>query len=95
MRNVLLAVVAALACAAFIATDAEAKRLGGGRSFGAQRNMTAAPASTPGKPVQAQPGQAQQAAAAGAPAAQASGFARWAPLLGGLALGGALGWLMG
>src|SRR4029077_6430755 len=42
---------------------------------------------------------AQQAAPAAAPAAAqpqpASGFARWAPLLGGLALGGALGWLMG
>jgi len=97
MRNLLLAVVAVLACAVFVASDAEAaKRLGGARSMGAQRNVMAAPSSAPAKPAQAQPGQAQQATPAATPQPQpASGFARWAPLLGGLALGGALGWLMG
>jgi predicted lipid-binding transport protein (Tim44 family) len=80
-----------LLCVAFIATDASAaSRLGGARSLGTQRNVTSAPPSAaPAKPAQAAP------AAAPAAAQPASGFARWAPLLGGLALGGALGWLMG
>lgn len=82
-------------CVAFAATEAEAaKRLGGGRTIGAQRNITSAPpAAAPAKPAQAA-GQSAAAPAAAQPQ-PASGFARWAPLLGGLALGGALGWLMG
>jgi predicted lipid-binding transport protein (Tim44 family) len=92
MKKLLFGFSAALLCAAFVATEADAARLGGARSSGVQRNVTSAPPSAaPAKP-------AQQAAPAAAPAAQpqpASGFARWAPLLGGLALGGALGWLMG
>ena len=92
MKKLLLGFSAALLCAAFIATEADAaKRLGGGSSVGTQRNVTnAPPAAAPAKP-------AQQTAPAAAPAAAqpASGFAKWAPLLGGLALGGALGWLMG
>ena len=93
MKNLILGFSAALLGVVFMATDAEAKRLGGARSMGAQRNVTSAPpAAAPAKP-------AQQAAPAASPAATqpqpASGFAKWAPLLGGLALGGALGWLMG
>jgi len=96
MRNFLLALVAALACAAFVAHDAEAaKRLGSARSVGTQRNVTTPPAATPAKPAQASPQQSQAAPAATTQPQPASGFARWAPLLGGLALGGALGWLMG
>jgi predicted lipid-binding transport protein (Tim44 family) len=57
--------------------EAEARRLGGARSLGAQRNVTApAPAAAPAKPAQQ------------APAAASS---KWGPLLGGLAIGGALG----
>jgi predicted lipid-binding transport protein (Tim44 family) len=93
MKKHLLGISAALLCAAFIATDADAAKLGGARSVGAQRNISKTPpAAAPAKPAQ------QQAAPATAPATTpqpASGFARWAPLLGGLALGGALGWLMG
>jgi predicted lipid-binding transport protein (Tim44 family) len=92
MKKLLLGFSAALLCAAFVAPQADAARLGGARSVGTQRSVTSAPSSAPAKPAQ------QQAAPAAAPAAQpqpASGFARWAPLLGGLALGGALGWLMG
>jgi len=100
MKKVMLGIAAALLCAVFVATDADAGRLGGSRSVGAQRSVVRTPPSAaPGKP-------AQQAAPATAPATSpassptpapqpASGFARWAPLLGGLALGGALGWLMG
>jgi len=94
MKKLVLGFSAALLCAAFVATEAEAaKRMGAGRSVGAQRNVTNAPPAA----VPAKPAQQQAAAPAAAPAAAqpASGFARWAPLLGGLALGGALGWLMG
>ena len=94
MKKMISGLAAALMCLALIATDADAaKRLGGGGSMGAQRNVTSTPpASAPAKPAQ------QQAAPAASPAATpqpASGFARWAPMLGGLALGGALGYLMG
>jgi predicted lipid-binding transport protein (Tim44 family) len=94
MKKIVFGFAAALLCIAFVATEAEAARLGGARSVGTQRSITSAPpASAPAKPAQ------QQAAPAAAPAAAqpqpATGFARWAPLLGGLALGGALGWLMG
>jgi predicted lipid-binding transport protein (Tim44 family) len=91
MKRLILGISAALICTAFVATEVDAKRLGGARSSGAQRSVTnTPPTATPAKPAQAQPAQAAPAAAA-----PASGFAKWAPLLGGLALGGMLGWLMG
>jgi predicted lipid-binding transport protein (Tim44 family) len=96
MKKLLLGFAAVLLSAAFVATEADAaKRLGGGGSMGAQRNVTSTPpAAAPAKPAQQQAAPAgQQATPAAAP--PASGFAKWAPLLGGLALGGALGWLMG
>lgn len=93
MRKLVFGFAAALLCVAFVATEAEAKRLGGARSVGAQRNVTAPPAATPAKPAQVQ--QAAPAATPATAAQPASGFAKWAPLLGGLAIGGALGWLMG
>ena len=69
--------------AASIAHDAEAARLGGGRSLGAQRQITAPPKqATP-------PSQQQQAAAAPQP----SGASRWLGPLAGLAAGLGLGWL--
>jgi predicted lipid-binding transport protein (Tim44 family) len=71
---------------AMVATDAEARRLGGGRSVGAQRNVTAPPASTPAKPAQQQ----QQAA----PAQQGSKWGMLGGILGGLALGGLLAWAL-
>ena len=95
MKRLLFGISAALICVAFIASEAEARRLGGGSSAGAQRSVAKTPpTTTPAKPAQAQPAQAAPASAAPA-AAPASGFAKWAPLLGGLALGGMLGWLMG
>jgi len=93
MNRFVLGFAAALFCVAFAATEADAARLGGARSLGTQRSITSAPpASAPAKPAQAQPAAAPAAAAQ--PAA-ATGMSRWMPLLGGLALGGALGWLMG
>ena len=67
--------------------DAEARRLGGGRSVGIQRNVTAPPA----KP--AQPQASPQKAPSAQPAPQAG--SRWGGILGGLALGGLLGYLFG
>jgi predicted lipid-binding transport protein (Tim44 family) len=79
--------------ATLVATDADAKRLGGGRSVGAQRNVTPAPA----KPAQGTP--QQQATPQPAPQAQpAQQGSRWGMLggiLGGLAIGGLLGYLFG
>ena len=76
-----------------VATDVDARRLGGGRNIGAQRNVTAPPAQTPAKPAQQQAAQGQQQGAQ--QAAPASAGSRWLPLLGGLALGGMLGYLFG
>src|SRR5258706_7379057 len=86
MKTFLIGLCAVLLGAALATSDAEAKRLGGGRSVGTQRSVTAPPAATPAKP-------AQQQAAPGAqqPAPAASGFSRWLPMLGGLAIGGLLG----
>jgi len=72
-----------------VATDAEARRLGGGRNMGVQRSVTAPPAQK-AAPQQAQ-GQ-QQGAQQAAPASTGS---RWAGILGGLAIGGLLGYLFG
>lgn len=89
--------VAAIGVAMVVPEADAAKRVGGGRSTGAQRNITnAPPASAPAKPGQtSQMNQTQQAAPAAAPAGAAaqpaSGLARWAPMLGGLAIGGLLG----
>lgn len=92
MKKLVLGFAAALLCVVFAATEAEAaSRLGGARSIGAQRNITSAPPAA----APARPAQAPSAAPAAAQPQPASGFAKWAPLLGGLALGGALGWLMG
>ena len=95
MRKLITGFAAALICVAFVATDADAaKRLGGGGNVGAQRNISnTPPAATPAKPAQAQ--QMQQSAAPAAAKPATSGMSKWMPLLGGLALGGALGWLMG
>ena len=94
MKKLVLGFAAALLCVAFVATEAEARRLGGARSLGTQRSVTnAPPAAATAKPAQ-QTAATAAAPAAGQPAA-ASGMSRWMPMLGGLALGGALGWLMG
>jgi predicted lipid-binding transport protein (Tim44 family) len=104
MKKLTLGFAVALLGTALVATEVEARRLGGGRPLGAQRSITSAPpAQTPARPAQQtqQVAPAQQSAAApagtaaaGQPAA-ATGLSRWMPMLGGLALGGLLGWLLG
>lgn len=78
MRRLWMGLAALVLGFAIALPEAEARRLGGGRTLGAQRNITAPPpAAAPAK----------QAPAA-APAQQGS---RWLPILGGLAIGGGLG----
>jgi predicted lipid-binding transport protein (Tim44 family) len=91
MKKWLLVVCVAVFGGMFLAVEAEARRLGGGRALGTQRNVTPAPAAPAGKATQAAPQQApgQQAA----PAAPAG--SRWGGILGGLAIGGLLGYMFG
>jgi len=96
MRNILIAILAAVFTGVFVAETAEARRLGGARSLGVQRNVTPPPA-RPTQQQAAPAGQQQQAApgTAGAQgAAPAAAGSRWMPVIGGLALGGMLGWLI-
>jgi predicted lipid-binding transport protein (Tim44 family) len=92
MSKWLLTAAIAFFSAAMVATDVEARRLGGGRNAGTQRNVTAPPAQTPAKPAQQQAQGQQQGAQQAAPASTGS---RWAGILGGLAIGGLLGYLFG
>ncbi len=86
MKRFLILALAALAATAVVATDtAEARRLGGGRSLGAQRQATPPPAAAPNvaptNPAAAAPGIPPKAAPA------ASGASRWLGPLAGLAAG--------
>jgi predicted lipid-binding transport protein (Tim44 family) len=94
MRKGLIGLCAVLLCGVLAMEDADARRFGGGRSTGVQRSVpNTPPAATPARPAQQQaaPNQAQNQAAA--TQAQPSGLSRWMPMLGGLALGGLLGYL--
>lgn len=106
MKTLLFGISAALIGVAMVAVDAEAARVGGGRSVGSQRSVTStppssAPARQQQQTQQAAPSQTQNAAPAAAkqptatPPAPATGLARWMPMLGGLALGGLLGAMLG
>lgn len=88
MKNVLIAAFAAVVGLGFAASDAEAKRVGGGKSSGMQRDNTvmkrdAAPAQ-PAAPTQnAVPAKPAQTT----PAPQPSGMSRWLGPIAGLAAG--------
>lgn len=86
MKNFLMAMIAACGLS-LIAVDVEAKRLGGGRNLGMQRNVQQAPPKAP-----AQQQQQQQAQQAGTPAQQPAAAAgnKWMGPLAGLALGAGL-----
>src|SRR5258705_5530773 len=83
MYNKWIAILAAVFSLGLLATDADAKRLGGGSSIGKQRSITP-PASSPSATPQA------PAATPGAPAPQPSGMSRWLGPLAGLAIGAGL-----
>src|SRR5258706_6836004 len=92
MRKILIGFAALLIGAALAVPEADAAKLGGGRSVGAQRSVTRTPpASTPAKPAQEQAAPAGQQNAAPAAQAKPSFMQKWGPLLGGLAIGGLLG----
>ena len=82
----LLAIVTALIGLSVVAIDAEARRLGGGGSFGKQRQSISPQQAAPKAPAQQQ----QPAATTGAPAQQPSAASRWLGPLAGLALGAGL-----
>jgi predicted lipid-binding transport protein (Tim44 family) len=85
MSKWLLALFALVLGTLFAVPDVEARRFGGARSLGAQRNVTPPPA----KPAQQQ----QAAPAKQGPQQAAPAGSKWGPILGGLALGGLLGYL--
>lgn len=85
MSKWLLSVFILILGGALIATEVDARRLGGGRAVGTQRSVTAPPA----KPAQQQAAPANQQA----PQQAAPQGSRWGGILGGLALGGLLGYL--
>jgi predicted lipid-binding transport protein (Tim44 family) len=89
MKRLFVAAFAFFLTGVFVAEVAEARRFGGGRSVGSQREAL------PQKP--AQPPAAQQAAPAAAPAAAAAQKAAspWRGALLGLAAGLGLAWLLG
>jgi len=89
MKRMFVAAVAFFLTGAFVAEDAEARRLGGGRAFGSQRQAV------PEKP--SQPPAAQRAAPAAPAAAGAAQKASspWKGALLGLAAGLGLAWLLG
>lgn len=84
MKQFLMALIAACGLA-LVAVDAEAKRLGGGKSFGMQRNTQQQ--ATPKTPAQQQQ---QQAAGTPAPQQPAATGNKWLGPLAGLAVGAGL-----
>lgn len=87
MRKWLLGLCVVVLGSALAIPDVEARRFGGARSMGMQRNVTKPPPAQAPAKQQAATNQNQQTAA------PATGMSRWAPMLGGLALGGMLGYL--
>lgn len=94
MKKFLLMAFALLLSVGLVVEDAEARRLGGARSLGIQRQMAPKPpARTPAQQQQATQGQNAAAPAAAAPARQ--GMGRWLAPLAGLAAGLGLAALFG
>ncbi|MBD9393379.1 Tim44 domain-containing protein [Acidovorax sp. ACV01] len=91
--------VVLVAMLAFAHADADARRLGGGKSTGQQSNNvtqreSATPPATPGAPAQSATNAAAKPAAAGAAAPAAAAAKKpWGAMLGGLAAGLGLAWL--
>src|SRR5450830_412357 len=88
MKHLLSIAIAAFLALGLMVQDADAARLGGGRSFGAQRSSV-----TPNRSLQQTP-PSQAAPAAPAATPQPAGN-RWLGPIAGLAAGLGLGWLIG
>lgn len=88
MRKTLALFAVVLSLGLTAGFDAEAKRLGGGKSSGLQRqSATAPPATTPGAPTQAAPAAGATAAAAAPAAAAAAAKRSWMGPVAGIAAG--------
>src|SRR3970040_1717787 len=90
MKRFFVALCALALGAALTIDSTEAARLGGGRSFGAQRTAPMQRQVQPAAPAQQSAGNPAQTA----PAAPAAGN-RWLGPIAGLAAGLGLGWLLG
>ena len=90
MEKLISVLATAVLAFGLIAHDAEAKRLGGGKSVGSQRSSVSPNSATP--PSKAAPVQ-NAAPASAAPAPKPA--SRWMGMLGGLAAGLGLAWLLG
>src|SRR5262245_16178090 len=88
MKRILIALSALFFTSVFVVDDAEARRLGGGRSAGAQRQAV------PERPA-APPAAQQTAPAQSAAAAAKKPMSPWMGALAGLAAGLGLAWLFG
>ena len=88
MKHLLSIAIAAFLALGLMVQDADAARLGGGRSFGAQRSSV-----TPNRSLQQTP--PSQAAPAAPTAAPKPAGNRWLGPIAGLAAGLGLGWLLG
>jgi predicted lipid-binding transport protein (Tim44 family) len=89
MKRLLIAMSALFFTSVFVVDDAEARRLGGGRATGAQRQDLPAKPTAPPAAQQAAPAQPAAAAAAKKP------MSPWMGALAGLAAGLGLAWLLG
>lgn len=89
MKKLWAAMFAAVMVAGLVPTDAEARRFGGARSLGIQRQAT------PPAPKPAQPAATQQTAPSGAAQAAPRPASRWLAPLAGLAAGLGLAYLFG
>jgi len=90
MKRILVAVFATAVGIGLLAHDAEAKRLGGSRSFGMSRDSGAIKQATPAPTAPSQgavPAKPQQPTAAPAPTPQPSGMSRWLGPIAGIAAG--------
>ena len=90
--NKLLTILIAFTGLSLIALDADARRMGGGRNVGTQRQAVSPQAPKAPAQQQAAPGNSmqQKAAPAAAPTPQPSGMSRWLGPLAGLAIGAGL-----
>lgn len=91
MRSTVVGIAICVLGTVMLAAEVEAKRLGGARSIGIQRNVTSAPPAAKPAQGQRQAAPAQSAAAGQGAAAGAGTGSRWAAILGGLAIGSLLG----
>ena len=91
MKRMLTIAAVMLAATTLLAADiADARRMGSGRSLGAQRQMTPTPSTpnaTPSAPTNPSPSVAPRTATPATPAAAPSGMSRWLGPIAGLAAG--------